>query len=51
MKHTTKNYDAPQVELIKLQVEQGFALSPYIDEEPGMTGSLNYDSENNDFDL
>ncbi len=50
---TTQNslYTAPEVQVVELCVEQGFALSPYVDEEPGKTGNLIYDQTTNDFDL
>ncbi len=53
MKTSTSNslYSTPEVQVVELCVEQGFSVSPYIDEEPGMTGSLVYDEETNDIDL
>ncbi|MBR2452418.1 MAG: hypothetical protein IKB37_04490 [Rikenellaceae bacterium] len=50
---TTHNslYTAPEVQVVELCVEQGFALSPFEEEVPGLTGDLIYDKSTNDFDL
>lgn len=44
-------YAAPEVTVIELCVEQGFALSPFAGESEGQTGNLFYDESTNDFDL
>lgn len=48
--YSATEYVAPKVTVDNYVVEQGFALSPYVGEDPGKTGTLE-GGPSNDFDI